>query len=465
MNWASRVHRSTAGWRNMEFNWRSPIVTRIAILVFTIFAFVFVLQDKDRSFILLLALLGAMAFQVMQLVKILEAPSVKIDSPLDQIRFDEVTTTFRTDSQEEAVLKVQKEMNDAFNKVKVARKEKDSEYQFFKNIVQHVGIGILTFKKDGAIQIINNAAKRLLRVDKVERISELREASDLLVEAFLKLKTGGRELIRLKSGDETIQLSIFAIELTLRGEEVKLISMSNIQSELEEKEMEAWQNLVRVLTHEIMNSVTPISSLAGVVEEELQKKLETNQLSMQRDEAEDMHLSVQTISKRSEGLIKFVKEFRSLTHIPKPKVLQVAVKPLLDELAMLHKKELADNNIAISVLVEPETMMVMADKTLIEQVLINLIKNAIQAFGEKTDKKISLYAHLNETGNVLISVKDNGTGIEPEALEKIFIPFFSTKKTGSGIGLSLSRQIMRQHEGNISVKSEMGEGTEFVLRF
>jgi nitrogen fixation/metabolism regulation signal transduction histidine kinase len=449
----------------MEFNWRSPIVTRIAILVFTIFAFVFVLQDKDRSFILLLALLGAIGFQVMQLVKIMEGPMVKIDSPIDQIRFDEVTTTFKTDSKEEAVLKVQKEMNDAFNKVKVARKEKDSEYQFFKNIVQHVGIGILTFKKDGAIQIINNAAKRLLRVDKVERISELREASDLLVEAFLKLKTGGRELIRLKSGDETIQLSIFAIELTLRGEEVKLISMSNIQSELEEKEMEAWQNLVRVLTHEIMNSVTPISSLAGVVEEELQKKLETNHLSMQRDEAEDMHLSVQTISKRSEGLIKFVKEFRSLTHIPKPKVLQVAVKPLLDELAMLHKKELADNNIAISVLVEPETMLVMADKTLIEQVLINLIKNAIQAFGEKTDKKISLYAHLNETGNVLISVKDNGTGIEPEALEKIFIPFFSTKKTGSGIGLSLSRQIMRQHEGNIAVKSEMGEGTEFVLRF
>jgi nitrogen fixation/metabolism regulation signal transduction histidine kinase len=449
----------------MEFNWRSPIVTRIAILVFTIFAFVFVLQDKDRSFILLLALLGAIGFQVMQLVKIMEGPMVKIDSPIDQIRFDEVTTTFKTDSKEEAVLKVQKEMNDAFNKVKVARKEKESEYQFFKNIVQHVGIGILTFKKDGAIQIINNAAKRLLRVDKVERISELREASDLLVEAFLKLKTGGRELIRLKSGDETIQLSIFAIELTLRGEEVKLISMSNIQSELEEKEMEAWQNLVRVLTHEIMNSVTPISSLAGVVEEELQKKLETNHLSMQRDEAEDMHLSVQTISKRSEGLIKFVKEFRSLTHIPKPKVLQVAVKPLLDELAMLHKKELADNNIAISVLVEPETMMVMADKTLIEQVLINLIKNAIQAFGEKTDKKISLYAHLNETGNVLISVKDNGTGIEPEALEKIFIPFFSTKKTGSGIGLSLSRQIMRQHEGNIAVKSEMGEGTEFVLRF
>lgn len=450
----------------MEFNWRSPIVTRIAILVFTIFAFAVVTIDKDRNFILVLGLLGAIGFQVMQLVKLVESPvQANQASLLDQIRFDEVTTSFKTTSQDENVLRVQREMNEALNKVKQARKEKDSEYQFFKNIVQHVGIGILTFKKDGAIQIINNAAKRLLRVDRVEHINELREASDALVDAFLKLKTGGRELVRLKAGDETVQLSVFAIELTLRGEEVKLISMNNIQSELEEKEMEAWQNLVRVLTHEIMNSVTPISSLAGIVEEELGKKLNSDEVVLKKEEAEDMHLSVQTISKRSEGLIKFVKEFRSLTHIPKPKLMQVAVKPLLEELALLHRKELADNGIGISVSTDPETMVVMADKMLVEQVLINLIKNAIQAFGEKTDRQIVMTAYQNETGNVLISVKDNGTGIEPEALEKIFIPFFSTKKTGSGIGLSLSRQIMRQHEGNISVKSVLGEGTEFILRF
>ncbi|MFM8851160.1 MAG: sensor histidine kinase [Cytophagales bacterium] len=450
----------------MEFNWRSPIVTRIAILVFTIFAFAVVIIDKDRNFILVFGLLGAIGFQVMQLVKLVESPVQANQASLfDQIRFDEVTTSFKTTSQNENVLRVQREMNEAFNKVKQARKEKDSEYQFFKNIVQHVGIGILTFKKDGTIQIINNAAKRLLRVDRVEHINELREASDALVDAFLKLKTGGRELVRLKAGDETVQLSVFAIELTLRGEEVKLISMNNIQSELEEKEMEAWQNLVRVLTHEIMNSVTPISSLAGIVEEELGKKLNSEEVVLKKDEAEDMHLSVQTISKRSEGLIKFVKEFRSLTHIPKPKLMQVAVKPLLEELALLHRKELADNGIGISVSTDPETMVVMADKMLVEQVLINLIKNAIQAFGEKTDRQIVMTAYQNETGNVLISVKDNGTGIEPEALEKIFIPFFSTKKTGSGIGLSLSRQIMRQHEGNISVKSVLGEGTEFILRF
>jgi two-component system, NtrC family, nitrogen regulation sensor histidine kinase NtrY len=465
MSSASRAHRSTAGWKNMEFNWRSPLVTRVAILVFTIFAFAFVLTSKDTSILLSVGLLVAIGFQVQQLMKTIETPAPDSSALFDAIRFDDVSASFKTDSKELSVLKLQSQMNEALGKLRQSRKEKDSEYQFFKNIVQHVGIGILTFKKDENIQIINNAAKRLLRIDKADRLKDIRYVSDELVEAFLKLKTGGRELVRVKSGDETVQLSIYAIELTLRGEEVKLISMSNIQSELEEKEMEAWQNLVRVLTHEIMNSVTPISSLASLVEEELQRKIINDELILQKEEAADMHLSIQTISKRSEGLIKFVREFRSLTHIPKPKLAEVCIKPLLEELAMLHKKELADNAISISVSVEPEKICVMADKTMIEQVLINLIKNAIQAFGEKTDKKISLTSYVNEKGGAVISVKDTGTGIEPEALEKIFIPFFSTKKTGSGIGLSLSKQIMRQHEGNITVKSVLGEGTEFVLRF
>jgi two-component system, NtrC family, nitrogen regulation sensor histidine kinase NtrY len=448
----------------MEFNWRSPLVTRIAILVFTIVAFAFIIVDKDRSFFLLAGLLIAIGFQVQQLIKIMETASPTAPS-MDAIQFDEVSASFKTTSGDATVQKLHREMNEALNKVRQSRKEKDSEHQFFKNIVQHVGMGLLTFKRDGSIQIINNAAKRLLRIEKADRLNDIRPVSEDLVEAFLKLKTGGRELVRVKSGDETVQLSIFAIELTLRGEEVKLISMSNIQSELEEKEMEAWQNLVRVLTHEIMNSVTPISSLATLVEEELQRKIINDDLVLQKDDAQDMHLSVQTISKRSEGLIKFVREFRSLTHIPKPKLAEVPVKPLLEELAMLHKKELADNGIAISISVEPVDVQVTADKTLIEQVLINLIKNGIQAFGDKVERQISLTSFLGENGSVIISIKDTGTGIEPEALEKIFIPFFSTKKTGSGIGLSLSKQIMRQHEGTITVKSVLGEGTEFVLRF
>lgn len=450
----------------MGFNWRSPLVTRVAILVVTIVVFAFMLTGSDRNFVLIIALLGAIAFQVAKLLQVVETSNTNIASFLDAIRFDDLSQSFKTESDDPTVQKLHTELNEALAKLRMSRKEKDSEYQFFKNIVQHAAIGLLTFKKDGSIQIINSAARRLLRITKADRLDDLKDVSEELVETFQKLKTGGRELVRIKFGDESLQLSVYVIELTLRDEEVKLVSMSNIQSELEEKEMEAWQNLVRVLTHEIMNSVTPISSLAGIVEEDLKLRMDDqSEKPLKKEELEDMYLSLQTITKRSAGLIRFVKEFRNLTHIPKPKLAEVSLKTLLEEMAMLHKKELADHGITIKVEVIPAELIVMADKTMIEQVLINLIKNAIQSFDEQPTKLIELRAFSSEKGNPVISVKDNGAGIDVEALEKIFIPFFSTKKTGSGIGLSLSKQIMRQHEGNITVKSKLGEGTEFLLRF
>ena len=171
------------------------------------------------------------------------------------------------------------------------------------------------------------------------------------------------------------------------------------------------------------------------------------------------------MSKRSEGLIHFVKEFRSLTNIPKPRPVQIDVKGLLGELIILHKKELNENAIQINLSVYPEDLTISADKNMVEQVLINLIKNAIQSFEEQENKCIEIKASLNEKSRPVISVKDNGTGIDPEALDKIFIPFFTTKKPDSGIGLSLSRQIMRQHQGTLTAKSTVGKGTEFFLRF
>jgi nitrogen fixation/metabolism regulation signal transduction histidine kinase len=427
------VPRFTAGWKNMDFNWRSPVFTRLAIFTATVFMLGYSLSGKF-NFTLSAILVAAIAFQAIQLLKYIENSSVKIEykpatkpNPEPQAKSDDIAL-------------------------------------FFRNIVQHIGIGIITFNKSGKIQTINAAAKKMLRIEKTEQLDELREVDNNLVESFLKLKTGGRELVRLKLGAETLDLSLYAIELSLRGEPMKLISMSNIQSELEEKEMEAWRNLVRVLTHEIMNSVTPISSLAGVVEEELNAKIRNQDLVLKNDELQDMHLSVQTIGKRSEGLIRFVKEFRNLAHVPQPKLGEVNVKNLLDEIVMLHKKVLTDHGIENRIEVQPEELIVQADKTLIEQVLINLLKNAIQAFETQPNKIIILAAYLNE-GHVIISVKDNGNGIDADAMERIFVPFFTTKKSGSGIGLSLSRQIMRQHGGQITVNSRLGEGTEFFLRF
>lgn len=438
---------------------------RVAILSATIFLFAFFAFSSGDWFYAIV-FFGLSVYQVKLLIEYLDRSHENIASFLDSIRFDDLSYSFKTESDDPVVQRLHKELNEAMLKLRNSRREKDSEFLFFKNIVMHVGIGLIIFKEDGKIEIFNSAARRLLKINRAENINDLKDVSETLVNVFVKLKTGGRELLRLKIGDDLFQLSIYAIELTLRGENVKLISIQNIQSELEEKEMEAWQNLVRVLTHEIMNSVTPISSLAGIVEEELKQHMQLQEeKDLTREQLSDIHLSLQTISKRSEGLIHFVKEFRSLTAIPKPRPVQIEVKTLLEELTILHRKELMEKNIHLTISVYPEDLTISADKNMIEQVTINLIKNAIQAFEDQPEKLIELKASLNEKSRPVISVKDNGTGIDPEAMEKIFIPFFTTKKTGSGIGLSLSRQIMRQHQGTLTVKSTVGKGTEFFMRF
>jgi two-component system, NtrC family, nitrogen regulation sensor histidine kinase NtrY len=449
----------------MGFNWRSPVLPRVAFLAASIFLFGFFAFSKG-DWVYALIFMALSAYQIKLLIEYLDRSNENIASFLDSIQFDDLSYSFKTASDDPAVKRLHEELNAAMLKLRNSRREKDSEFLFFKNIVMHVGIGLIVFKEDGNIEIFNSAARKLLKINRVEKLNDLKDVSETLVHVFEKLKTGGRELVRLKIGEELVQLSVYAIELNLRGENVKLISIQNIQSELEEKEMEAWQNLVRVLTHEIMNSVTPISSLAGIVEEELKPHVnDVHPLPLTKDQMADIHLSLQTISKRSEGLIHFVKEFRSLTAIPKPRPTQINVRSLLDELTVLHKRDLADREIQLITSVYPEDLTLSADKNMIEQVLINLIRNAIQSFEDQVDKQIEMKAYVNEKSRAVISIKDNGTGIDPEAMEKIFIPFFTTKKTGSGIGLSLSRQIMRQHQGTLTVKSTVGKGTEFFMRF
>lgn len=449
----------------MEFNWRSPVFPRVAFLVATIFLCCFFAFSRG-DWMFAIAFLALTFVQVKLLIENLDRSNTNIASFLDSIKFDDLSYSFKTKSDDPAVKRLHKELNDALLKLRSARREKDSEFLFFKNIVMHVGIGLMVFKEDGTVEIFNSAARKLLKVKRIENINDLNSVSETLVSVFTKLKTGGQELTRLKIGEEIVQLSIYAIELTLKGENVKLISLQNIQNELEEKEMEAWQNLVRVLTHEIMNSVTPISSLAGVVEEELKPYVKDDYHEpLNKEQLNDIHLSLQTISKRSEGLIHFVKEFRSLTSIPKPRPVLFDIHELLEELSILHRKEITQQNIQLSISVYPDDLTISADKNMIEQVIINLLKNAIQSFDDQEDKTIELRAYLNEKSKPVVAVKDNGTGIDPEALEKIFIPFFTTKQTGSGIGLSLSRQIMREHKGTLSVKTTVGKGTEFLMRF
>ena len=260
----------------MHFNWKSPVLPRVAFLAASLFLFAFFAFSRGDWFFSLV-FLGISIYQVKLLIEYLDRSNENIASFLDSIQFDDLSYSFKTESNDPAVRRLHLELNEAMLKLRNSRREKDSEFLFFKNIVMHVGIGLIIFKEDGKIEIFNSAARKLLKINRADNVNDLKVVSETLVNVFEKLKTGGRELVRLKIGEELVQLSIYAIELTLRGENVKLISIQNIQSELEEKEMEAWQNLVRVLTHEIMNSVTPISSLAGIIEEELKPYVKETQ--------------------------------------------------------------------------------------------------------------------------------------------------------------------------------------------
>ena len=448
------------GFKNLRF----LLIGRIILLIGSIMLLAYIRYEAPNSvnstFVILL-----IAIQIYLLVRSIDKTNREISGFLSSIKYDDFTTTYPTKGRGKSMNELYSEFNNVIKKFREIRADKEANYHYFRTIVQHVGIGLITFNKLGDVQIINSSAKKLIGVESLNNIFELSKVSAKLVESLVKLKTGGSALIELTNEGTRTQLSVYVIELVLRGEEFKLVSVQNIQSELEEKEMEAWQNLIRVLTHEIMNSVTPLSSLAATVETNLVDNIEDD-VPIEKEELEDIYLAVQTIKRRSEGLIRFVSDFRNLTRIPEPKLQEIEVSKVLDHISLLLKHEMASKNIDYIVNLTPKGLMFNVDKELIDQVLINLLQNAIHALDEnERDKVLILNAFINEYGRPTLTIRDNGVGIDEEALGKIFIPFFTTKKQGSGIGLSLSKQIMRKHGGAITVKSVMNEGTEFTLRF
>ncbi|WMN05941.1 ATP-binding protein [Marivirga arenosa] len=438
-------------------------IIRLLLISITIFVWAFVSVDGGSVFLglvfFVLVIIQGRAFFKEQAKN-----EISIIRFLEQIKQADLP---HESTEENELLRTQ--FNSILNSIRERQKEKEEEYQYFRNIVQHVGIGIITFNKTGDIQLYNFAAKKLLNTTyQVNNIQQLTKINEELVSTFRELKTGGSKLVQVNIGEESRQLSVYAIELQLHNKQFKLVSLQNIQTELDEKEMEAWRNLIRVLTHEIMNSVTPISSLTGTTREML-SDYEVNQdnaVPLQKDDMDDLMYSLKTIESRSEGLIRFLNEFRNLTHTPNPKLKNEDINTVLEGIMLLMSKDMNEKSVTIHKSFDEKIGEIPIDRELIEQVLINLVKNASESFdSEQLEKNIWISSNLDTKKRVVISVKDDGVGIEPEALTKIFIPFFTTKKNGSGIGLSLSKEIMRKHQGNISVQSTLGEGTEFTLKF
>jgi two-component system nitrogen regulation sensor histidine kinase NtrY len=344
------------------------------------------------------------------------------------------------------------------------REEKEEQYRYLQTIVQHVAVGLLSVRADGRVDLINNAAKRLLRIPHLRHIADLPPLFDPLRAEIGRLHPGEKALLKIDFPDEELQLSLSTAEFKLHGQLHTLVSLQNIHIELEEKEAEAWQSLTRVLTHEIMNSLTPIASLTETASS-LLASAGDGAAAGAPESAADIAEALLTIRRRSHGLMRFVQAYRSMALIPKPQLRIFPVMEIFQRVATLMQDKLARQDIALAVEVEPPSLEMTADPDLVEQVLINLLLNAIDALAGCARPAIRLSSHMNDRGRVEIQVADNGPGIAAESRAKVFIPFFTTKKEGSGIGLSFSRQVMRLHGGAIAVQSPPEAGTLFILRF
>ncbi|WP_299700075.1 ATP-binding protein [uncultured Pontibacter sp.] len=452
----------------MRFNnYRLQLVLRLALLSFTVFLIAIIgLNPTYRGTFIGLLLLAVL--QIILLVRIYERTNKQFLQFLNAIRHDDFTEHIPAAAGGKLHRELATGLNEVMSKFREVRAEKEAHLHYFEAIVQHVGTGILTYKSDGTILLLNNAARKLLQVGQLHQVQELQTDYPDLSGKLQNLEHGEKALVPLRQGGSVANLSVQVIELVMLGDKVKLASIQNIQGELEDKEMEAWQNLIKVLTHEIMNSVTPIASLSASAGDEISGYVEdttTEEITVLRDELLDIRQCLQIISRRSDSLIHFVNDFRNLTRITVPNPTRINVVELLQEIKTLLREQLAEQRIDFRLEVSADSLLLSADRGMVEQVLINLIKNAMEAVQEKETKQVVVRAYLDERSRVCIEVEDNGQGMTPEATSKIFIPFYTTKQHGSGIGLSLSRQIMRLHNGSISVNSALDKGTTFILRF
>jgi nitrogen fixation/metabolism regulation signal transduction histidine kinase len=449
-------------------NFRIGIILRVIGLITSIFIFIWLIYTSSYYLTALLVAL-IIVYQVYTLIAYIETTNTLLTNFLESLRYSDFSRTFEI----KGLGKSFDRLHEAFNNVVIdfrkVREEREQNLFYLQTVVEHIGIGLISFSQDGNVELINNATKKIFLINTLQNLNELENISHELVNRLLNIKNGESCLVKIRQQDEILQLAIFGTEFKVADKIIRLVSIKDIQSELEENEMESWHKLIRVLTHEIMNSITPIASLTQTLDY-LIKDVRSKHNNIFSDEGEaevveEVEMAISTIHKRSTGLLHFVESYRNLTRIPKPNYSIFKIKKLFGSITSLMKEEFKKRNIHCDTITEPSNLELSADEELIEQVIINLLKNSIQAL-EKTEKPvIKLKAFLNPRGRVHVQVLDNGQGILPDVIDKIFVPFFTTKPKGSGIGLSLSRQILRLHNGSLTAHSDPDVETVFSLKF
>ena len=354
--------------------------------------------------------------------------------------------------------------NNIIEIVKKARLDQQTQYLYFQYTLEHLSTGIISYKKDGTVDLFNKSAQQILGIRKMQKIGDIGQIKAGLSLNLKNIEVGENKLIHLKSAESERKILIKASRFVLMNEEITLLSLQDIKTELDIEELNAWQKLIRVLTHEIMNSIGPMKSITSTTLNLFRKNNITKKAKDINDEIiEDTVLGLQTIQERNKGLMNFVKSYKKFIKIPLPTKQNINIEELFQNLEQLFKDDFFNNEIEATFFINKEMESFEADKTLLSQALINLIKNAIEALDNSKNKRIKLNAHTIDS-KCHIEVSDNGKGISDEVKSHIFIPFYTTKKEGDGIGLSLSRQIILAHDGNITVETKLGKGSKFTVK-
>lgn len=422
---------------------------------------------KSSYILLPLNIFFILIFQTIFLIRYINRFNKNVTAHIESLVNNDFSNLKSLESKNKSFVKLNKSLQLLYEKLELVEIEKTLEYEYHKYSIEHVNVGLISFNKEnGKIRYINKAAKDLLSIETLNNIKKLTEVSNKLVHVLQELNPGQSKLLKLLIDNELLQLSIKITEFKLLDEKIRMVSIQNIKNELEENELDSWQKLIRILTHEIMNSIAPITSAT----KSLHNFLTVDESPIKSSEISDKIIKdsvtgLEAIQIRSDGLLNFVKQYRSLTNLPIPNFKTFRVIDLFKHIKTLMRDELARENINLEVSVLTKDITLTADYNLVEQNIINLITNSVFALKEKPNKLIKFVAQLGKNEKPEIIVIDNGKGIPKENLDKIFIPFFTTRVSGSGIGLSLARQIMHLHNGNITVHSRPHEETKFILSF
>ena len=443
-----------------NFEWR--IFLRVLLLLVTLSAGSFLLVKG--WFLYLVFVVPVILYQVIEFYRFHKKTYDELSQFVESVHYRDFSRNFDVKHAPVELQPLRKGFNEINTTFKIISKEKETQYQYLQKILELVDTGILSYKiTTGEVVWMNESLKRMLQLPYLKTIGSLTKRDSELYSNILELNPGETKIATAHLESSSFKILLSATAFQTDGEKYKLIAFQNVDEALDETESKAWQKLLSVMTHEIMNSIAPISSLADTLKSRLLQSMSS--LNNETGSVDDLELGIDTIKRRSEGLLKFAETYRNLNKITKPNLKKIYVRDLFESINQLMQPTLDQKNIDLQIVLKDTGIMLEADTNLIEQVLINLVVNSIEAVKDKADAKIVLSAYRDSNNKMVIAVADNGTGMPAEIIDKIFIPFFSTKKNGSGIGLSLSKQIMMLHRGNIQIHSVEGVGTSFLLHF